>query len=191
MSHTIPPELTLPPTPQVNDYTWNTVFTRINAATLMKLYTPQKLPLFEGGVYLKVVVTMNCFKIVFLFTFNLFGTFYSIWGGSAWKGYLFRLQVYERVEISLVEVYKKVKRIKGGNMHFMAVKKSRKRSGFEVGPTFSRFQSMSILAIRFQNTAENSFSTLICIGNSMICSDIWQKYHERYFEIFIRDCTSR
>ena len=61
--------------------TRNTVFTRIKAATLMKLYTPQKLPLFEGGVYLKVVVARNCFKIVFLFTFNLFGTFYNIWGG--------------------------------------------------------------------------------------------------------------
>ena len=26
----------------------------------------------------------------------------------------------------------------------------------------------------------------ICIGNSMICSDIWHKYHEGYFEIVIR-----
>ena len=25
----------------------------------------------------------------------------------------------------------------------------------------------------------------ICIGNSMICSDIWHKYHERYFEIVL------
>ena len=30
----------------------------------------------------------------------------------------------------------------------------------------------------------------IRIGNSMICSDIWHKYHERYFEIVIRDFTS-
>ena len=29
----------------------------------MKLFTPQKLPLFEGGVYLKVVVAKNCFKL--------------------------------------------------------------------------------------------------------------------------------
>ena len=36
-----------------------------------------------------------------------------------------RLQVYERVGVSLVEVlYEKVKRLKRGNMHFMAVKKS-------------------------------------------------------------------
>ena len=39
---------------------------------------------------------------------------------------------YERVGISLVEVYEKVKRLKGDNMHFMDLKKSRKRSGFEI-----------------------------------------------------------
>ena len=27
----------------------------------------------------------------------------------------------------------------------------------------------------------------ICIGNSMICSDIWHKYHEWYFGIVIRN----
>ena len=31
----------------------------------------------------------------------------------------------------------------------------------------------------------------ISIGNSMICSDIWHKYHEWYFEIVIRNFTSR
>ena len=31
----------------------------------------------------------------------------------------------------------------------------------------------------------------ICIGNSMICSDIWHKYHEWYFKIVIRNFTSR
>ena len=29
----------------------------------------------------------------------------------------------------------------------------------------------------------------ICISSSMICSDIWQKYHEWYFEIVIRNFT--
>ena len=29
------------------------------------------------------------------------------------------------------------------------------------------------------------------IGNSMICSDIWHKYHEWYFKIVIRNFTSR
>ena len=32
---------------------------------------------------------------------------------------------------------------------------------------------------------------VISIGNSMICSDIWYKYHELYFEIVIRNFTSR
>ena len=31
----------------------------------------------------------------------------------------------------------------------------------------------------------------ISISNSMICSDIWHKYHEWYFEIVIRNFTSR
>ena len=31
----------------------------------------------------------------------------------------------------------------------------------------------------------------IRIGNSMICSDIWHKYHEWYFEIVIRNFPSR
>ena len=30
-----------------------------------------------------------------------------------------------------------------------------------------------------------------CIGNSMICSDIWHKYYEWYFEIVIHNFTSR
>ena len=36
----------------------------------------------------------------------------------------------------------------------------------------------------------NSFKlSIICIGNSMICSDIWHKYHEWYFEIVIRNSS--
>ena len=31
----------------------------------------------------------------------------------------------------------------------------------------------------------------ISIGNSLICSDIWHKYHEWYFKIVIRNFTSR
>ena len=30
----------------------------------------------------------------------------------------------------------------------------------------------------------------ICIGNSLICSDIWHKYHNWHFEIVIRNFTS-
>ena len=48
---------------------------------LIKLFTPQKLQLFEGGGYLKVDVAKNWFKIVFFLTFNLFGTSYNIHGG--------------------------------------------------------------------------------------------------------------
>ena len=32
---------------------------------------------------------------------------------------------------------------------------------------------------------------LICIGNSMICSDIWLKYHEWYFKIVIQNWNLR
>ena len=31
----------------------------------------------------------------------------------------------------------------------------------------------------------------ISIGNSSICSDIWHKYYEQYFEIVIRNFTGR
>ena len=31
----------------------------------------------------------------------------------------------------------------------------------------------------------------VCIGNSMICSDIWHKYHGWYFEIVVSNLTSR
>ena len=31
---------------------------------------------------------------------------------------------------------------------------------------------------------------IISIGNSMICSDIWHKYHEWYFEFVIRNFTN-
>ena len=80
---------------------------------------------------MKVVVARNyCFKIVFLFTFNLFGTFYNIWGGSAQKGNFFRFQVYERVGISLVEVYEKVKRLKGDNSAFYGCEKVEKTFWF-------------------------------------------------------------
>ena len=44
---------------------------------------------------------------------------------------------------------------------------------------------------------EVSFCAYVCalvcvsIGNSMICSDIWHKYHERYFKIVIPNFRSR
>ena len=61
-------------------------------------------------------------------------------GRPCTKGYLLGRQVNERVEISLVEVYKRVgksvilviKRIKGATMHSIAVEKLRNRSGFVI-----------------------------------------------------------
>ena len=37
----------------------------------------------------------------------------------------------------------------------------------------------------------NAVPSIISIGDSMICSDIWHKYNERYFEIVVRNFTSR
>ena len=37
----------------------------------------------------------------------------------------------------------------------------------------------------------NTLPPIISIGDSMICSDIWQKYNERYFEIVVRNFRSR
>ena len=51
------------------------------------------------------------------------------------------------------------------------------------------FKSMFILSRKacfLTKTSPNTFSGCICIGNSMIVSDIWHKYHEWYFEIGIR-----
>ena len=59
------------------------------------------------------------------------------------RGPVFRGQVYERVGISLVEVYEKVanlslrcERPERANIHFMATKKSRKHSGFVIYSCF-------------------------------------------------------
>ena len=40
--------------------------------------------------------------------------------------------------------------------------------------------------ISHESTQLHKFLECICIGNSMICSDIWRKYHEWYFEIITR-----
>ena len=43
----------------------------------------------------------------------------------------------------------------------------------------------------FTFTRDTSYSLyFICIDNSMICSDIWHKYHKWYFKIVIRNFTS-
>ena len=45
--------------------------------------------------------------------------------------------------------------------------------------------------IQILQTDLHIFPYRISIGNSMICSDIWHKYHEWYFEIVLRNFTSR
>ena len=69
------------------------------------------------------------------------------------RGTFFRLQVYERVGILLVEVYESVglsvisvrkKAQKGSQIYFMAVKKSRKRSGFVIYSYF-KFSAFTLL----------------------------------------------
>ena len=66
--------------------------------------------------------------------------------------YMERLQAYERVGISLVEVYEMVhfisvckKAQEGYQMYFMVVKKSRKRSGFVI---FSCLKDSAFTAVK-------------------------------------------
>ena len=59
---------------------------------------------------------------------------------------------------------------------------------------FSFFPCVSqlfLLAVSFLlHVFEPSRPPYVCIGNSMICSDIWLKYLERYFKTVIRNFTS-
>ena len=41
----------------------------------------------------------------------------------------------------------------------------------------------------YRNFSCSSIIDVICIGNSMNCSDIWHKYHLWYFEMVIRNVT--
>ena len=52
---------------------------------------------------------------------------------------------------------------------------------------------VSLKCYRFYQTLTTKGSDFeeISIGNSMISSDIWHKYHELYFKIVIRNFTSR
>ena len=49
------------------------------------------------------------------------------------------------------------------------------------------FQYIKFMFIRNELDMSVSVEIKICIGNSMICSDIWHKYHEWYFKIVIRN----
>ena len=50
------------------------------------------------------------------------------------------------------------------------------------------FRCVSVYAKK-KHGPTNLCSYIISIGNSMICSDIWHKYHEWYFKIVIRNET--
>ena len=50
------------------------------------------------------------------------------------------------------------------------------------------------MGLRSRASWSSAISLLIIqtsIGNSIICSDIWHKYHERYFKIVMRNFTKR
>ena len=46
---------------------------------------------------------------------------------------------------------------------------------------------MSLFLQILMPIADKNYNNIISIGNSMICSDIWHKYHKWYFEIVIRN----
>ena len=69
-----------------------------------------------------------------------------IYGEALLKGVTFSdFRYMKELGVSLVEVYEKVKRLKRGNVHFMAVKRSRKRSGFVI---YSYFKDSAFIAVK-------------------------------------------
>ena len=83
----------------------------------------------------------------------------TVYNGLYGEAPLFRLQVYERIGISIVEACERVgkpvisvgKKVqKGKKRHFMAEKKSRKRSGFVIHSYFkdSTFSAVKRVAKR-------------------------------------------
>ena len=63
--------------------------------------------------------------------------------------------------------------------------------GLKTLPIFLRFCYLNIPCLRMNITLIFLMRSSTCIGNSMICSDIWHKYHEWYFKIVVRNFTSR
>ena len=55
----------------------NTVFTRISAAALIKIFAPQMQHLFEGGAYLKIGRDKEIFSFNFTVYFLSVRKFYS------------------------------------------------------------------------------------------------------------------
>ena len=79
-------------------------------------------------------------------------------------------------------------------MWFIFVKSSalnRSTAALSNNGSFSSWKFSLPWAEAFLYVSGLSATIAISIGNSMICSDIWHKYHEWYFEIVIRHFTSR
>ena len=57
--------------------------------------------------------------------------------------------------------------------------------------TGGTFRPTRRIRLSFVEGAHLDLRDLYLLGNSMICSDIWHKYHEWYFEIVIHNFTSR
>ena len=70
-------------------------------------------------------------------------------------------------------------------------------NGRTIGRTLFGWMDYQIflgMGLRSRALWSSAISLLIIqtsIGNSMICSDIWHKYHERYFKIVMRNFTKR
>jgi len=71
--------------------------------------------------------------------------------------------------------------------------KSRKVFSKSLSPTASllfKGQDTEHINVKINDLMIPAEAQVVSIGNSMICSDIWHKYHERYFDT-IRNFTSR
>ena len=60
----------------------------------------------------------------------------------------------------------------------------------ETKPLIHIIQDEQYVSWHTQQIALNQSRYCISIGNNMICSDIWHKYHEWYFKIVKRNFTN-
>ena len=95
-----------------------------------------------------------------------------------------RLQIAFRADPKSYPLYRK--HFSGrSSRRFAPLKKSRQNYSFYV---WTEVLPAVLFGMFFAQAQELSG---ISIGNSMICSDIWHKYHEWYFKIVIRNFSSR
>ena len=69
----------------------------------------------------------------------------------------------------------------------VTVEKRKEKRLQKVMDEYNKAQDVARKArVRFTIHFANNLSLdVISIGNSMICSDIWHKYHERYFKVVL------